>query len=128
LLQLELHRDRLLLLGLGDQPLALVEDGEVRVVERLVGLELDQLLPGFGRGTEVAVLEQRARESVPRDRELRIERERAAVEIDGFGELPACESLKGLALQRARFAQARSISCKLSAVTGACVLARDSAV
>src|SRR5512134_174858 len=79
-------RDRLLFLGLLDQALALVEDREAGVTERLVGLERDELLPSLDRAVEVALPFEDHGEPVPGDREPGIGGERRAIAGRGLVE------------------------------------------
>ena len=88
---LELHRGLessgggRLLLGLGDTPLHLVEAGEARPVERLVGLALDGLADRIDRGIQVALLGVRLGQPLIRESELRVVRD--DVEIGCRGEV-----------------------------------------
>src|SRR5690606_34002787 len=103
LLHLELHGERLLVLGLGDHALLLVEHREARARERLVGLELGVATRGVDGAVEVAFLGERHREAVPRHRERLVERQRLAVGLDRLAGAPGGEVRDSSLVVRARF-------------------------
>src|SRR5262245_39028851 len=108
-----LHReprgDRLLVLGLGDHPLPLIEAGEAGVAEGFVRLELDQPPRGGDRAVEIARALERHGEAVPRDREPGVELERAPVAGHGLVDAAGREVREGLALEGACVGHASSV-------------------
>src|SRR5690606_14473465 len=75
------------------------DPGQVRVRERIVGLELDELLGGVDRRVEIALFGQRERQAVPGDREAGLGGDGLPVALDGELELALREQAEGLLVE-----------------------------
>jgi hypothetical protein len=84
---------RALGLGLGDPACRLVEAREGRVRERVVGRQLAEPLPRPRSPRRGGQLAERHAEAVPRVGELRIDRQRLAVDRDRLLGLPVAEEI-----------------------------------
>src|SRR6185369_9762559 len=84
---------RALALRLGDAARRLIEAREGGVRERVVGRQLAEPLPGLDRLVVAAELAERHPEAVPRVGELRIDRQRLAVDRDRLLGLPVAEEI-----------------------------------
>src|SRR6185369_10680390 len=80
-------------LPVGDASRRLIEAREGGVRERIVGRQLAEPLPGLDRLVVAAELAERHPEAVPRVGELRIDRQRLAVDRDRLLGLPVAEEI-----------------------------------
>src|SRR5688572_17173057 len=101
---------RALGLRLRDAARRLVEAREARVREGVVGRELAEALARFDRLVVAPELAERHGEPVPRVRELRIERDRLAVDRDRLLRLAFAEQVDGAVVELVLRGHARSVA------------------